>query len=180
LWIFAANSVRFAAMPQIQLPIFPDHCTHINPDLAFQRHEGNVYYFNGHLPVFTHAVDDLASFRMFSSQLCLNGSATQAQIARAFGVPLVTVKRMCAKLRNGGAEAFFAPKPRREGSKLTAGLLAKAQSMLDGGAAVPRVSAELGVLQTTLHKAIGDGRLKKKPNAPTPRVQTGSRRQTPP
>jgi hypothetical protein len=65
------------------------------------------------------AVDDLASFRMFTSQLCINGSATQPQIVRAFGVPLTTVKRMCAKLRREGAAAFFAPKPRREGSKLT-------------------------------------------------------------
>jgi len=156
-------------MPQRQLPIFPDGCTQITPDLAFQRCGDTVIYLNGHLPVFTHAVDDLASFRMFTSQLCVNGSATQPQIARAFGVPLTTVKRMCAKLRDEGAGAFFAPKPRRQGSKLTDELLIKAQAMLDGGTAVPHISAELGVLQTTLHKAIGDGRLKKKPNASTPR-----------
>jgi len=148
-------------MPQLQLPIFPDHCTPITPELAFQRCEDSVIYFNGHLPVFSHAADDIASFRFFTSQLCVNGSATQPQIARAFGVPLVTVKRMCAKLRTEGAGAFFAPKPRREGSKLTRELLAQAQSMMDGGTDVPRISTALGVLQTTLHKAIGDGRLKK-------------------
>jgi hypothetical protein len=156
-------------MPQRQLPIFPEDCTPITPEIAFQRCGDSVIYLNGHLPVFTHAVDDLASFRMFTSQLCVNGSATQPQIARAFGVPLTTVKRMCAKLRNDGAGAFFAPKPRREGPKLTAEALKKAQSMLDAGAAVPEISTELGVLQTTLHKAIGDGRLKKKLNPPTPR-----------
>ncbi len=47
-----------------------------------------MIYFNGHLPVFTHAVDDLASFRMLTSQLCANCSATQPQIAPAFGLPL--------------------------------------------------------------------------------------------
>lgn len=156
-------------MPQRQLPIFPDDCTPITPDIAFQRCGDSVIYLNGHLPVFTHGVDDLGSFRMFTSQLCVNGSATQPQIARAFGVPLTTVKRMCAKLRDEGAGAFFAPKPRRQGSKLTDEILTKAQCMLDAGAAVPHISAELGVLQTTLHKAIGDGRLKKKLHPPTTR-----------
>jgi len=36
---------------------------------------------------------DLATFRMFTSQLAINGDVTQAQISRSFGVPLVTVKR---------------------------------------------------------------------------------------
>lgn len=151
-------------MPQLQLPIFPDQCTLITSELAFQRCVDTVVYFNGHLPVFSHAIDDIASFRFFTSQLCINGSATQPQIVRTFGVPLVTVKRMCAKLRSEGPEGFFAPKPRREGSKLTRQRLAQAQSMLDSGSDVPRISAELGILQTTLHKAIGDGRLKKSPN----------------
>jgi hypothetical protein len=54
-------------------------------------------------PAIPHcAVDDIASFRMFTSQLHHHGSATQPQLACAFGVPLVTVKRMCAKLRNEG------------------------------------------------------------------------------
>jgi hypothetical protein len=156
-------------MPQIQLPIFPDQCTLITAELAFQRCEDTVVYFNGFMPVFSHAADDLASFRLFTSQLCLNGSATQPQIARAFGVPLVTVKRMCVKLRTEGPGSFFAPRPRREGSKLTDERLAQAQRMLDGGCEVPRISAELGVLQTTLHKAIGDGRLKKSPGPPHPK-----------
>ena len=160
-------------MPQLQLPIFPDQCTLITSELAFQRCEDTVVYSNGHLPVFSHAVDDIASFRLFTSQLCINGPATQPQIARAFGVPLVTVKRMCAKLRAEGPEGFFAPKPRREGSRLTHELLAKAQSMLDSGSDVPGISAELGVLPTTLHKAIGDGRLEKKSPPPMRTKPTG-------
>jgi len=41
------------------------------------------------LPVFAHAKSDLASFRLFTSQLIVQGSATQGHVARAFGVPLV-------------------------------------------------------------------------------------------
>ena len=52
-------------MPQVQLPIFPEGVTHITAEVAFQRDEGKVYYFNGHLPVFVHEKRDLATFRMF-------------------------------------------------------------------------------------------------------------------
>src|SRR5258708_1204831 len=90
-------------MPQIQMPIFPDGMKHLNSELAFQFREGTVYYFNGYLPVFMHDRNDLATFRMFSSQLVANGSSTQAEISRAFGVPLVTVKRYCKLYRQKGA-----------------------------------------------------------------------------
>ena len=49
-------------MPQVQLPLFPAGTTHRNEDLAFECHDAQVTYFNGHLPVFTHAQDDLAAF----------------------------------------------------------------------------------------------------------------------
>ena len=94
-------------MPQVQLPIFPEGVTHISSEIAFQCQDGKVCYFNGHLPVFIHDKDDLATFRMYTSQLVINGTATQAQIARAFGVPLVTVKRYVKLHRQGGTSAFF-------------------------------------------------------------------------
>jgi hypothetical protein len=52
-----------------------------------------AHYFNGHLPVFVHEKNVLATFRLFSAQLVINCNATQAQISRAFGVPLVIGKR---------------------------------------------------------------------------------------
>lgn len=148
-------------MPQIQLPIFPTDCILITPELAFQRQDGVVYYFNGHLPVFQHAVDDIASFRMFTSQLIANGTVTQARISKAFGVPLVSVKRACKKLREEGSAGFFTPKKRREGRKLTPERLELAQSRLEAGRTVPEIGEELGILPNTIHKAISDGRLKK-------------------
>ena len=77
----------------MQLPIFPDRLTHITAEIAFHLDAGKVYYFSGHLPIFVHEERDLATFRMFTSQLAINGNVTQAQISRTFGVPLVTVKR---------------------------------------------------------------------------------------
>ena len=148
-------------MPQVQLPLFPAGSTPINEHLACECCEGQVTYFNGHLPVFTHAQNDLAAFRLFTSQLVVNGSATQGQIVRAFGLPKIAVKRAVKKYRTGGTGVFFQPAPRREGSKLSAPVRTQAQALLDEGLAVPAISAQLGVLSTTLHKAIGDGRLRR-------------------
>ena len=89
-------------MPQVQLPIFPAGVTHINSEVAFEERDGKVYYFNGHLPVFVHEKSALATFRLFSTQLVINGNATQAEISRAFGVPLVT--DLSSKTRTGSAQ----------------------------------------------------------------------------
>jgi len=156
-------------MPQIQLPLFADGMTLITSELAFQCREGTVYYFNGQLPVFSHARGDVASFRLFTSQLIVNGTATQGQIVAAFGVSLTTVKRTVKLLRERGAGGFFVPRAKREGSKLTPERLGEAQRRLNNGEGVSAISAALGVLKTTLHKAIDDGRLvQKKRRRPIP------------
>lgn len=147
-------------MPQLQLPVFPAGCTEINSELAFECRDHQVTYFNGHLPVFTHAAEDLASFRFFTTQLIINGSVTQGEIVKAFGVPLTSVKRYTGRYRREGGQAFFAPPRRRTGSKLNPERLAQAQRLLDEGLEVPALSRQLGVLATTLHKAIGSGRLR--------------------
>jgi len=149
-------------MPQAQLPIFPEGTTEITREIAFQRKDGEVIYFNGHLPMFVHECGDLATFRFFSSQLVINGNATQIQIASAFGVPLITVKRYAKLYREGGPKAFFAPPKRRQGSKLTPAVLVQAQELLDTGAEESVVAKRLGVLVNTLNKAIHAGRLQKR------------------
>lgn len=136
--------------------------TPITPELAFECREGTVYYFNGQLPVFSHAQGDVASFRLFTSQLIVNGTATQGQIVAAFGVSLTTVKRAVKTLRECGAGGFFVPRGKRQGSRLTPERLVEAQRLLDNGEGVPALSGALGVLKTTLHKAIDDGRLVQK------------------
>jgi hypothetical protein len=65
-------------MPQLHLPIFPDGVTHITNELAFARQDGRITYFNGHMPVFSHAENDIATFRMITSQFCESGDAGKA------------------------------------------------------------------------------------------------------
>ena len=153
-------------MPQLQLPVFPVGTTAINTELAFERREEQVVYYNGHLPVFTHTNQDVASFRFFTTQLIVNGTASQGEIVQAFGVPLTTVKRCCRLYRERGAGAFFKPSARRQGHRLTAEKLAQAQALLDEGQTVPAISGRLGILASTLHKAIDDGRLKQSKKRP--------------
>jgi transposase-like protein len=146
-------------MPQLQLPIFPVGTTPITAELAFDCQGGKVTYLNGHLPVFQHAQEDLAAFRLFTSQLVVNGTVSQAEIARAFHVPAKTVKRYVKRLREGSAKSFFETLRRRSASVLQGAVKAQAQSWLDQGQAVPEVARKLGVLPNTLHKAIRAERL---------------------
>lgn len=148
-------------MPQIQLPIFPIGTTRITGELAFERRDNQVVYFNGHLPVFTHEVADVASFRLFTTQLIVNGTASQSEIIRAFGISSTTVKRCVKRYREGGAKVFFAPARKRQGNKLTPERLQEAQAFLDQGESIPAISEKMGVLKTTLHKAIDCGRLRR-------------------
>jgi len=150
----------FPAMPQVQLPLFPAGTTQLNESLAFACRDGQVTYYNGHLPVFSHAQDDLAAFRLFTSQLVVNGSATQGDIRRAFGVPKIAVQRAVDRYRAGGAAAFFVPPKPRPGRKLTPQVLLQVQGFLDQGQSVPAISQATGVLANTIHKAIHCGRLR--------------------
>ena len=150
---------QVGGMPQIQLPVFPAGSVELTRDLDCRCEGDQVVYFNGHLPVFTHGKADLASFRMFTSQLIVQGSATQGHIQKAFGVPLVSIKRSTKLYRACGAAGFFVPKARRAGSKLTPAKLAEARALLESGLPVAMVSAQTAVLADTLRKAMAAGRL---------------------
>lgn len=50
-------------MPQKHLPLFPEGVKHITSELACEKKAGQVTYFNGHMPIFIHAEQDMATFR---------------------------------------------------------------------------------------------------------------------
>lgn len=149
-------------MPQMQLPIFPVGLTAITREIGFQCDSEKVVYFYGHLPVFQHDSDDVQSFRLFTSQLIEQGTVRQADIVKAFGVPLITVKRYSKLLREKGTKGFFAPRRRRSAPVLREEVLGQCQRLLDEGKTVPEIADELKLLANTLHKAIRAGRLKKR------------------
>src|SRR5438046_2292083 len=91
-------------MPQRQLPIFPAGVTEINNSIAVQKEAGQVVYIHGHLPVFHHDEEDVGSFRMFTSQMIVNGTVKPKEIVKAFGVPSITVKRYVKVFRDHRSE----------------------------------------------------------------------------
>ncbi len=146
-------------MPQPLLPMFPSDVTEINSLVSFAKREGTVFYFNGALPVFSHAQTDRASFRMFTSQLVVNGNCTQIEIVRAFGISAISMKRYVKKYRQEGVAGFFKTRAARSARVLTPEVLKKAQELIEQGKERGEVAQELGIKSDTLRKAIQAGRI---------------------
>ena len=148
-------------MPQMQLPIFPAGVTEINSRIAVEKKDGTVYYIHGHLPVFHHGEEDVQTFRMFTSQMIVNGTVKPREIVQTFGVPMVTVKRYTKLYRNQGSKGFYAARKRHSSASVLKGeMLERAQKLLDEGRSVPEIGKELQMLPNTLHKAIRAERLR--------------------
>lgn len=106
-----------------------------------------------------HDVGDLASFRMITSQLYINGSVSQAEICRAFGVSKISVLRSVKLYREKGMAGFFAPRVCRGPAVLTPEVLEQVQHLLDEEQSIPDIAKELGLKADTLHKALRAGKL---------------------
>ena len=111
------------------------------------------------MPVFFHDEADLASFRMITAQFVVSGHATQAQIARAFGVAKISIKRAVKLYREQGPKGFYAPRNTRGAAVLTAAVLEQAQRLFDEGLYPPEVADRRGIKRDTLSKAVRAGRL---------------------
>jgi transposase len=146
-------------MPQPLLPMFPADVTELNDLVSFAKREGTVYYCNGPMPVFSHAESDRASFRMFTSQMVVNGNCTQAQIVRAFGISVISMKRYVKQYRQSGAAGFFKARAARQPRVLTPAVRQKAQELIQQGIGRHAVAQELGLKADTLRKAIKAGRI---------------------
>jgi transposase-like protein len=147
-------------MPQLHLPMFPSGVTPITEVLAFGKQDGKVTYFSGQLPVFSHAEDDVASFRMITSQFCVQGCARQSDIIRAFGVTSISVKRSVKTYREKGPKGFYSPRVTRGPAVLIDAVVVQAEERLADGADVATVAEQLKVKLNTLQKAIRAGRVR--------------------
>ena len=148
-------------MSQLQLPFFPVGSTEVTHDLAFEKRDGQVTYFYGTLPVFSHAESDIASFKMITAQFYLNGYVKQMDIVRAFGVSAISVKRAVKRFQEEGPQGFYTEKNRRGTTVLTSEVLKQAQQLLDDGSELGEVADQLAIKPDTLSKAIRDKRLHK-------------------
>ena len=161
-------------MPQALLPLIPDGATAINKIVSVVRSNGTCAYFVGVAPVFRHAAEDTASFRMFTSQLICQGACSQADIVRVFRVAPSSVRRNVARFREGGNSVFFQRRAVRGATVMTDEVTRQAQELLDRGRSRREVATALGIKVDTLRKAIEHGRLHK------PSLATDTEPQPPP
>jgi transposase-like protein len=148
-------------MLQTRLPIFPEGVTNITPDLAFKKENGTITYFNFSMPVFMHRENEIATFRMITSQFCVNGNATQKQISEAFGVTLISVKRWAKVYREKGPKGFYQPRNTRGAVVLTSSVLQEIQESLHDNVSVNEIAKKLKLKANTINKAILSSRLYK-------------------
>ena len=154
-------------MPQTAFPFFPEGVTQITALLAFRKQDGQITYFNGAMPVFTHQADDMDSFRMITAQFCVNGNAKQATSCARSGDQ---------DQREAGREALSRARPERllptaqaaRAGGVDRAVLAEAQGLFDEGLETSEVADQLGVKRDTLSKAVRAGRVHKpQPQAPS-------------
>ena len=93
-------------MPQMQLPIFSDGVTPMTNDVGYERKENTVVYYCGPMPVFSHSVEDLDSFRMMVSQIYVNGTVCQANLTRAFQIKPLVLQRWVKRYQSDGPALF--------------------------------------------------------------------------
>jgi hypothetical protein len=128
--------------------------------VAVVEKDGVVWYFHYDMPVFSHAVSDLSSFRMFTSSLCDKGQCKLVEVERAFGVTAISVKRALKQYRAEGPQSFFASKrPLVVPRVLKGEMQATVQALLDAGHPPREIENRLGVKADTIRNAIEDGRL---------------------
>lgn len=145
---------------QLRAPVFPATSRMLGERVAVVEKDGVVWYFHYDMPVFSHAVSDLASFRMFTSSLCDKGQCKLADVERAFGVTAISVKRALKRYRSEGPQSFFASKrPLVVPRVLKGEVLASVQALLDAGHPPRAIEDRLGVKADTIRNAIDDGRL---------------------
>lgn len=76
---------------QLQLPIFPSDAVSLGSHHSVVQRDDQVWYFLYDMPVFSHGVDDIASFRMYTSSLCDQGHCKLVEVERAFNVSAISV-----------------------------------------------------------------------------------------
>jgi hypothetical protein len=92
---------------QLMLPIFPLDTRMISRCLGVYERDSIVQYIANGLPIYSHASEDLQSFRFITSNFINQGLCKSSEVSKSFGIPVDSVKRYLTKLRTEGESAFF-------------------------------------------------------------------------
>ncbi|MFQ5688475.1 MAG: hypothetical protein ACE5GV_17650 [Candidatus Scalindua sp.] len=139
---------------------FPEEMTEINNKIAFIKRANTVYHYAGNIPVFLHHADDINAFRMYVCQLYICGNCKQSEMAKAFGISKISIKRIVNKYHQEGISGFFEKRTyNRKSSVMTLDILNRAQEMLNKGKTKRDIALKLKIKRDTLSMAIRKGKL---------------------
>jgi len=148
---------------QLQLPLFPQDTKLISSCLGVYIKDGVVQYIVNGLPVFSHAEEDLQSFRYITSNFILQGLCRQSEVSSCFCISIDSIKRSLKKLRESGEAAFFSTETRHGYChKIRGAVLGTIQNKLDAGLSVNATAKSEGLSEGSIRYAITKGYLKKK------------------
>ncbi len=148
---------------QLQLPLFPLDTKLISTCLGVYKKDGIVQYIANGLPVFSHAEEDLQSFRYITSNFILQGLCRQSEVSSCFCIPIDSIKRSLKKLSELGESAFFSTENRHGYChKIRGAVLVTIQKKLDAGMSVNATAKSEKLSEGSIRYAITKGYLKKK------------------
>jgi hypothetical protein len=149
---------------QLRLPIYPKDTRLLNEHIGVYEHDGIIQYLVNGLPVYSHAKDDLNSFRYITSNFIEQGTCQKVEVERFFGVSADSVYRYHKKFVEKGAEGFFGEEIRcGRAHKIIGERRQRIQAKLDKGQSVNSIAKQEGVRESAIRYAINQGYLKKSP-----------------
>jgi transposase-like protein len=147
-------------MSQPFLPGFPDGATKIGDRVNILSKGRLVFYFLDSDLLFTHRSDDEASRRCYLASLVEYGHVRAVELERSeLNIPHRTLMNWCRQLRDHGVDSFYASPRRRGGAVMTEEVRSRCDRLLATGKTVSQVSRIVGINDSTLRKAVRDGRV---------------------
>lgn len=145
---------------QLLLPSFPDGASRVGDGVSILEKEGRVTYFVGGDNYYSHAIGDASSRRFILASLMENGHVRPCDLEKApLCIPHRTLMNWLRQLRAKGPDTFFRP-PRRGGARvLTPERVAQCEAMFAQGLSVKAVAVQAGIEESTLRKAVAQGRV---------------------
>jgi len=151
-------------MLQDFLPGFPDGAMQISSRVRLLKKEGLFTYFVCGDNYFSHKAHDRAAFRMIIATLIHNGHAKPVEIQNSpLALPHRTLMRWTRQLAEAGSDSFFTPKRTRGGGVLTPEKIAECEQFFSDDLTVAEVARFAEVNESTLRKAVADGRVARRP-----------------
>jgi transposase len=132
-----------------------DDRTVINGRCFLRQTDGWMVLFVNGQPVFSYDVNDVAASRLAMVQLVVSKAAQQQEVARAFGVKRVTVRRQVEKYQAGGVATLVPKKRGPKGPRLTGGRTQKViLKRKEEGESNCQIAQRLGISEASIRLAL--------------------------